>query len=173
MQSLCIHEMIIRAFKHILQAVIASVIETEDLAAVIAATLNMMLGFPENDEPNEPHGIDPLVWRWLELFLKNRYEWEIGSLNYKDVRKITILRGLCHKVFQICFLVIRNEHNLGMCGLINAVQVKEYKAITNSSFVIKAKEKQERTLFFCHYMSNMYNYVVMFDGSINTQNYMK
>ncbi|XP_055810879.1 protein REDUCED CHLOROPLAST COVERAGE 1-like [Solanum dulcamara] len=97
-QSLCIHEMIIRAFKHILQAVIASIIEIEDLAEVIAATLNMMLGFPENDEPNEPHGIDPFVWRWLELFLKNRYEWETGSLNYKDVRKITILRGLCHKV---------------------------------------------------------------------------
>lgn len=104
-QSLCIHEMIIRAFKHILQAVIASIVEIEDLAEVIAATLNMMLGFPENDEPNEPHGIDPFVWRWLELFLKNRYEWETGSLNYKDVRKITILRGLCHKVFQICFLV--------------------------------------------------------------------
>ncbi|XP_010321505.2 protein REDUCED CHLOROPLAST COVERAGE 1 isoform X2 [Solanum lycopersicum] len=97
-QSLCIHEMIIRAFKHILQAVIASVVEIEDLAAVIAATLNMMLGFPENDEQNEPHGIDPLVWRWLELFLKNRYEWETGILNYKDVRKITILRGLCLKV---------------------------------------------------------------------------
>ncbi|XP_059318217.1 protein REDUCED CHLOROPLAST COVERAGE 1-like isoform X2 [Lycium ferocissimum] len=97
-RSLCIHEMIIRAFKHILQAVIASVIEIEDLSAVIAATLNMMLGFPENDEPNEHHGIDPFMWRWLELFLKNRYEWETGSLNYKDLRKFTILHGLCHKV---------------------------------------------------------------------------
>ncbi|KAK4354013.1 hypothetical protein RND71_026207 [Anisodus tanguticus] len=97
-QSLCIHEMIIRAFKHILQAVIASVVEIEDLATVIAATLNMMLEFPETDELNELHGVDPFVWRWLELLLKNRYEWETSSLNYKDVRKLTVLRGLCHKV---------------------------------------------------------------------------
>ncbi|KAJ8540072.1 hypothetical protein K7X08_026461 [Anisodus acutangulus] len=97
-QSLCIHEMIIRAFKHILQAVIASVVEIEDLATLIAATLNMMLEFPETDELNEPHGVDPFVWRWLELLLKNRYEWETSSLNYKDVRKLTVLRGLCHKV---------------------------------------------------------------------------
>lgn len=122
--------MIIRAFKHILQAVIASVVEIEDLAAVIAATLNMMLGFPENDEQNEPHGIDPLVWRWLELFLKNRYEWETGILNYKDVRKITILRGLCLKVLQKKSWSIRNKHNPGsmhasiVFGMINIVQVK-------------------------------------------------
>ncbi|MCE3216088.1 hypothetical protein HAX54_004796 [Datura stramonium] len=94
-RSLCIHEMIIRAFKHILQAIIASVVEIEDLAAVIAATLNMMLGFPET---YEPHGLDPFMWRWLELFLRKRFEWETGSLNYKDVRKFTVLRGLCQKV---------------------------------------------------------------------------
>ncbi|XP_059312469.1 protein REDUCED CHLOROPLAST COVERAGE 1-like [Lycium ferocissimum] len=96
-QSLCIHEMIVRAFKHILQAVIASVVDVEDMAGIIAAALNMMLGVPENDDPNE-YGVDSLIWRWLELFLKKRYEWDVGSLNYKDVRKFAILRGLCHKV---------------------------------------------------------------------------
>ncbi|KAF3654163.1 putative O-acyltransferase WSD1-like isoform 1 [Capsicum annuum] len=96
-QSLCIHEMIVRAFKHILQAVIASVVDIEDMAAIIAAALNMMLGVPENDDANEL-GVDSLIWIWLELFLKKRYEWDVGSLNYKDVRKFAILRGLCHKV---------------------------------------------------------------------------
>ncbi|MCE3214681.1 hypothetical protein HAX54_053037, partial [Datura stramonium] len=96
-QSLCIHEMIVRAFKHILQAVIASVVDIEDMAAIIAAVLNMMLGIPENDDSNE-YGVDSLIWRWLELFLRKRYEWDVGSLNYKDVRKFAILRGLCHKV---------------------------------------------------------------------------
>lgn len=96
-QSLCIHEMIVRAFKHILQAAIASVVDIEDMAAIIVAALNMMLGVPKNDDSNE-YGVDPLMWRWLELFLKKRYEWDVGSLNYKDVRKFAILRGLCHKV---------------------------------------------------------------------------
>ncbi|XP_016503673.2 protein REDUCED CHLOROPLAST COVERAGE 1 [Nicotiana tabacum] len=97
-QSLCIHEMIVRAFKHILQAVIASVVDIEDMAAILAAALNMMLGVPENDESNESHGVDSLIWKWLELFLKKRYEWDVGSLKYKDVRKFAVLRGLCHKV---------------------------------------------------------------------------
>ncbi|CAN4111448.1 unnamed protein product [Withania somnifera] len=96
-QSLCIHEMIVRAFKHILQAVIASVVDIEDMAAIVAAALNMMLGVPEKDDSNE-YGVDSLIWRWLELFLKKRYEWGVGSLNYKDVRKFAVLRGLCHKV---------------------------------------------------------------------------
>lgn len=96
--------MIVRAFKHILQAVIASVVDIEDMAAILAAALNMMLGVPENDESNESHGVDSLIWKWLELFLKKRYEWDVGSLKYKDVRKFAVLRGLCHKVLQTLFL---------------------------------------------------------------------
>ncbi|CAN4108420.1 unnamed protein product [Withania somnifera] len=96
-QSLCIHEMIVRAFKHILQAAIALVVDIEGMAAIIAAALNMMLGVPEKDDSNK-YGVDSLIWRWLELFLKKRYEWDVGSLNYKDVRKFAVLRGLCHKV---------------------------------------------------------------------------
>ncbi|GFY81519.1 tetratricopeptide repeat (TPR)-like superfamily protein [Actinidia rufa] len=69
-QSLCIHEMIVRAFKHVLQAVIAAVINTEETALAIAAALNLMLDM----------------------------NWDLSSLNYKDVRKFAILRGLCHKV---------------------------------------------------------------------------
>ncbi|PSS03941.1 Protein TSS like [Actinidia chinensis var. chinensis] len=97
-QSLCIHEMIVRAFKHMLQAVIAAVINTEEAALAIAASLNLMLGVPENGQSNKSCNVHSLVWRWLEVFLKKRYEWDLSSLNYKDVRKFAILRGLCHKV---------------------------------------------------------------------------
>ncbi|CAI9781508.1 unnamed protein product [Fraxinus pennsylvanica] len=97
-QSLCIHEMIIRAFKHILQAAIAAVAKTEEMAELITAALNMMLGVPENGQPNQSHGIHSLVWRWLKVFLKKRFEWDLSSSNYKDVRKFAILRGLCHQV---------------------------------------------------------------------------
>ncbi|KAK9280399.1 hypothetical protein L1049_014088 [Liquidambar formosana] len=97
-QSLCIHEMMVRAFKHILQAVIAAVVNTEEMAVSIAAALNLMLGVPVNGEFNQSCNVHPLLWRWLETFLMKRYEWDISSLNYKDVRKFAILRGLCHKV---------------------------------------------------------------------------
>lgn len=98
MQSLCIHEMIVRAFKHILLAVIAAVDNTEKMAVSIAAALNMMLGVPENEEPNKSCNVHSLVWRWLQVFLKKRFEWDLSSLKYKDIRKFAILRGLCHKV---------------------------------------------------------------------------
>ncbi|KAF9669070.1 hypothetical protein SADUNF_Sadunf14G0069500 [Salix dunnii] len=97
-QSLCIHEMIARAFKHILQAVIASVLDQEKMAVSIVAALNLMLGVPETRDSIKSCHVHPLVWRWLELFLKKRYEWDLSSLNFKDVRKFAILRGLCHKV---------------------------------------------------------------------------
>ncbi|KAK3194624.1 hypothetical protein Dsin_025934 [Dipteronia sinensis] len=114
-QSLCIHEMIVRAFKHILQAVISAVIDTEKMAVSIAVALNMMLGVPENEELNKSHNVHSLVWRWLEVFLMKRYEWDLSGLNYKDVRKFAVLRGLCHKatIYQQKALDI-NERELGL-----------------------------------------------------------
>ncbi|KAG6393180.1 hypothetical protein SASPL_147416 [Salvia splendens] len=97
-QSLCIHEMIVRAFKHILQAVISAVQKPAKMAAAIAAALNLMLGIPENVQPDQPSGVNSIVWNWLEVFLLKRYEWNIKNLNYEDIRKFAILRGLCHKV---------------------------------------------------------------------------
>uniref|UniRef100_A0A7N0UHK5 Clu domain-containing protein n=1 Tax=Kalanchoe fedtschenkoi TaxID=63787 RepID=A0A7N0UHK5_KALFE len=97
-QSLCIHEMIVRAFKHILQAVIAAVSETKEIAVSVAAALNLMLGVPHAGESTQSCLIHPLAWKWLETFLTKRYNWDISSLNYRDIRKFAILRGLCHKV---------------------------------------------------------------------------
>lgn len=97
-QSLCIHEMIVRAFKHVLQAVIAAVANTEELAGAIAAALNLMLGVPKHIPSNQSCGINSIIWKWLQVFLKKRYDCDLSSLNYKDVRKFAILRGLCHKV---------------------------------------------------------------------------
>ncbi|PIA34704.1 hypothetical protein AQUCO_03700173v1 [Aquilegia coerulea] len=97
-QSLCIHEMIIRAFKHILQAVISAVNKTDDISASIAATLNLMLGAGEDEETKSSCNVHALVWKWLQAFLMKRYDWELTSVNYQDVRKFAILRGLCHKV---------------------------------------------------------------------------
>ncbi|KAK9145472.1 hypothetical protein Sjap_005375 [Stephania japonica] len=97
-QSLCIHEMIVRAFKHIMQAVISAVANNEDMADSIAAALNLMLGASEDRETNDACNVHSLVWRWLQVFLMKRYEWELSDKHYQDVRKFAILRGLCHKV---------------------------------------------------------------------------
>lgn len=91
--------MIVRAFKHILQAVIAAVDNTEKLAVSITSALNMMLGVPENEESNKSCNVHSLVWRWLQVFLTKRFDWGLSSLSYKDIRKFAILRGLCHKVY--------------------------------------------------------------------------
>lgn len=92
--------MVVRAFKHILQAVIAAVVDKEKLAVSIAGALNVLLGVPEHEELHKSCNTHPLVWKWLEVFLKKRYDWVLSSSNYKDVRKFAILRGLCHKVWK-------------------------------------------------------------------------
>ncbi|TKY72042.1 TSS protein [Spatholobus suberectus] len=96
-QSLCIHEMIVRAFKHILRAVISAV-DKEKMASSIAGALNLLLGVPENRKSDKSREVHPLVRKWLEMFLKKQFDWDLNKLNYKDVRKFAILRGLCHKV---------------------------------------------------------------------------
>ncbi|XP_071686090.1 protein REDUCED CHLOROPLAST COVERAGE 2-like [Rutidosis leptorrhynchoides] len=91
-QSLCIHEMVVRAYKHILQAVIAAVDNIADLAGSIASCLNLLLGthFGNDDED--------LKWKWVECFLSKRYAWKWKNECRTDLRKFSILRGLCHKV---------------------------------------------------------------------------
>ncbi|KAG8070424.1 hypothetical protein GUJ93_ZPchr0006g44035 [Zizania palustris] len=74
-QSLCIHEMVVRAFKHILSAVIAAVDDINDMAESVASCLNILLGpFPEENNDGKC------------------YEYHL------DLRKYAILRGICHKV---------------------------------------------------------------------------
>ncbi|KAL2893231.1 Protein TSS [Bienertia sinuspersici] len=96
-QSLCIHEMIVRAYKHILQAVIASV-GIDDVAVTVASALNLMLGVSESGNSDKSYNVHSLVWRWLELFLLKRYDWDINGFNFKDLRKFSLLHGLCQKV---------------------------------------------------------------------------
>ncbi|XP_055822958.1 protein REDUCED CHLOROPLAST COVERAGE 2 isoform X3 [Solanum dulcamara] len=94
-QSLCIHEMVVRAYKHILQAVVAAVDNIANVAASIASCLNVLLGNPsaENDDSD-----DDLKWKWIENFLSKRFGWQWKDESREDLRKFAILRGLCHKV---------------------------------------------------------------------------
>ncbi|XP_021639689.2 protein REDUCED CHLOROPLAST COVERAGE 3 isoform X2 [Hevea brasiliensis] len=97
-QSLCIHEMVTRAFKHIVKAVIASVENVADLSAAIASSLNFLLGscgMEDNDQNMKDDYV--LKLRWLRTFLSRRFGWTLKD-EFLHLRKLSVLRGLCHKV---------------------------------------------------------------------------
>ncbi|XP_039060947.1 protein TSS-like [Hibiscus syriacus] len=97
-QSLCIHEMVTRAFKHVVKAVIASVDKFEDLPMAIASSLNFLLGNNgvEDDARNENDDYS-LKLRWLRKFLYAKFGWKLGD-EFQRLRKLSVLRELCHKI---------------------------------------------------------------------------
>ncbi|PSS08188.1 Protein TSS like [Actinidia chinensis var. chinensis] len=98
-QSLCIHEMVVRAYKHILQAVVAAANNVADLAGSVASCLNILLGKPSTENPEaDITNDDILKWKWVETFLVKRFGWRWKSESEQDLRKFAILRGLCYKV---------------------------------------------------------------------------
>ncbi|KAG8066461.1 hypothetical protein GUJ93_ZPchr0004g39879 [Zizania palustris] len=74
-QSICIHEMIIRSFKHIIRAVIAAV---DDMQIYAHSEHNLRL-------------------KWVKSFLSKRYHWKLKE-EFAHLRKFIILRGLCSKL---------------------------------------------------------------------------
>ncbi|KAA8522830.1 hypothetical protein F0562_009253 [Nyssa sinensis] len=96
-QSLCVHEMVVRAYKHVLQAVLAAVDNVADLATLVASCLNILLGTPSTENADITND-DNLKWKWVETFLLKRFGWRWKSESRHDLRKFAILRGLCHKV---------------------------------------------------------------------------
>ncbi|KAK9101728.1 hypothetical protein Sjap_018982 [Stephania japonica] len=98
-QSLCIHEMVVRAFKHVLQAVVAAVDDISDLDGALAACLNVLLGtMSSKDVDANIVNDDNLKWKWVETFLLKRFGWQWNQEARHELRKFAILRGLCHKV---------------------------------------------------------------------------
>ncbi|KAF2323189.1 hypothetical protein GH714_033989 [Hevea brasiliensis] len=97
-QSLRIHEMVTRAFKHIVKAVIASVENVADLSAAVASSLNFLLGSC-NMEDNDQNMKDDYILKlhWLQTFLSRRFGWTLKD-EFLHLRKLSILRGLCHEV---------------------------------------------------------------------------
>lgn len=94
--------MIVRAFKHILQAVVAAVEDINDMAGSIASCLNILLGSSpaENVDCNSEDDTN-LKQKWLEIFLEKRFGWRWKDEYSLDLRKYAILRGLCHKVLYL------------------------------------------------------------------------
>ncbi|XP_042472732.1 protein TSS-like [Zingiber officinale] len=97
-QSICIHEMVIRAFKYIVRAVIASVENLPDLPAAIAATLNILMGTPKMENfDSDMTSEHNMTIRWIQTFLLKRFGWKIRD-EFNHLRKFVILRGLCQQV---------------------------------------------------------------------------
>ncbi|KAJ8560666.1 hypothetical protein K7X08_022526 [Anisodus acutangulus] len=93
-QSVCIHDMVTRAFKHVLRAVIASVDNVANLSAAIASSLNFLFGSSSTQDSDENH---ILKMQWLRKFLVERFGWQLKD-EFQQLRKLSVLRGLCHKV---------------------------------------------------------------------------
>ncbi|KAJ9128826.1 hypothetical protein P3X46_034436 [Hevea brasiliensis] len=73
LQSLCIHEMVTRAFKHIVKAVIASVENVADLSAAVASSLNFFFESCNMEDNNQNMKDDyNLKLHWLQTFLSRR-----------------------------------------------------------------------------------------------------
>ncbi|CAK9310385.1 unnamed protein product [Citrullus colocynthis] len=98
-QALCIHEMVIRAFKHVIKAVIAAVENAAELSGAVASSLNFLLGSygSEDEENNNVNEDGALRLQWLRTFLSKRFEWKLSN-EFPHLRKLSILRGVCHKV---------------------------------------------------------------------------
>nr|XP_043615358.1 protein TSS [Erigeron canadensis]XP_043615359.1 protein TSS [Erigeron canadensis] len=97
-RSLCVHEMVTRAFKHILKAVIASAENFSEVSAAIVSTLNFLFGMSGEDNNNQEFLDDQsLKLQWLQSFLAKRYDWKIKD-EHQHLRKFSVLRGLCHKI---------------------------------------------------------------------------
>ncbi|KAJ3695426.1 hypothetical protein LUZ60_000803 [Juncus effusus] len=97
-QSLCVHEMMIRAFKHILHAVIASVNDINNASEAIASCLNILLGEEDSETKSEENNNNNLKQKWLETFFEKRFGCGWKDDYALDLRKYAILRGICHKV---------------------------------------------------------------------------
>ncbi|KAL2624971.1 hypothetical protein AAZV13_07G026300 [Glycine max] len=94
-QSLCIHEMITRAFKHLLKAVTASVDNVADLSAAIASTLNFLLGGSRTEDGADQILIDDhnLRIQWLHLFLSKRFGWTLNDEFQHEQTTLKILQA--------------------------------------------------------------------------------
>jgi protein TIF31 len=86
--------MVIRAFKHIVRAVVAAVNDINYIAGAVASCLNLLLG----DLPDSKSEEKSLKKKWLVTFLEKRFDWRWKDEYSLDLRKYAILRGLCHKV---------------------------------------------------------------------------
>ncbi|KAL5207441.1 hypothetical protein ABZP36_031876 [Zizania latifolia] len=91
-QSLCIHEMVVRAFKHILRAVIAAVDDINDMAESVASCLNILLGpFPEENNDGKCYEDNNLRQRWLEATIYQQKALDINErelgLDHPDTMK--------------------------------------------------------------------------------------
>lgn len=89
--------MVTRAFKHVLKAVVASVEDVKDFPAAVASSLNFLLGCYEMEDDQELNDNHLLRCDWLRTFLARRFGWMLND-EFCHVRKLSILRGLCHKV---------------------------------------------------------------------------
>lgn len=79
------------------RAAIAACPKFSSLASVLASALSAFLG-------EGPLAAD--TWRWVEKFVELHYNYKLSDSARSRLRKLEVLRGLCHKVSLSQFLVL-------------------------------------------------------------------
>ena len=99
----CQLDMVSRALKHLLRAVISTVRQNSessglDVAAAVAATLNAALG--SSGAAHHGH-----LWMWLRSFVAKRYHHHMSEAECAALNRQNLFRSVCQKVrrFFYCF----------------------------------------------------------------------
>ncbi|KAI4992696.1 hypothetical protein ZWY2020_006678 [Hordeum vulgare] len=97
-QSLCIHEMLVRAFKHIVHAVIAAVDDINDMAQSVVSCLNILLGpFLEENNDGKCGEDHNLRQKWLENQTSEKDDGKKGD----ETKDVPTVKGLGKKFDQL------------------------------------------------------------------------
>jgi len=88
--SLCIQEMVVRAAKRVIRAVMSKC-SMSDKAAALAGTLNCLLGAESSS-----HG--KKLWDWIHVFVKKRFDFALSPSVRTEIRHLALLRDLCQRV---------------------------------------------------------------------------
>jgi protein TIF31 len=89
--SLCIQEMVVRAAKRIIRAVMSKCSSMSDKAAALAGTLNCLLGAEGSPDAKK-------LWDWIHLFVKKRFDFTFSPSIRTEIRHLALLRDLCQRV---------------------------------------------------------------------------
>ena len=89
--SLCVQEMVVRAAKRVIRAIMSQCSDMSEKAAAIAGTLNALLGAEGSSSADK-------LWDWIHRFVKKRFDFELSSSIRTEIRHLALLRDVCQRV---------------------------------------------------------------------------
>eukprot|EP00898_Chlorokybus_atmophyticus_P005403 jgi/Chlat1/5864/Chrsp4S06238 len=96
LKALCILEMVSRALKRLVRAVMAAASGSQTgLAAVLAATFNAVFG---SDLEGSQVELGCTLWKWTQRFVQARFRYCVLDEALPRLRRLALLRAICTRV---------------------------------------------------------------------------